>query len=102
LRTIERVKQRANPSLAISGLIRTMYDARNNLANQVSNQLIQHFKEKVFHTVIPRNVRLAEAPSHGLPIVNYDRSSRGAVAYMAMASEFVRKLKKQAEEKNKD
>ncbi len=101
LKTVERVKQRANPSLEISGLIRTMYDARNNLANQVSNQLIQHFSEKVFHTVIPRNVRLAEAPSHGLPIINYDRSSRGAVAYMAMASEFMRKLKKQAKNKNK-
>ncbi len=99
LRTVERVKQRANPHLEISGLVRTMYDARNNLANQVSNQLIQHFSDKVFHTVIPRNVRLAEAPSHGLPVVNYDRSSRGAIAYMAMASEFMRKLKKQTKEK---
>lgn len=102
LRTVERVKQRANPHLEISGLVRTMYDARNNLANQVSNQLIQHFSDKVFHTVIPRNVRLAEAPSHGLPVVNYDRSSRGAIAYMAMASEFMRKLKKQTKDKKKN
>jgi chromosome partitioning protein len=102
LKTIERVKQRANPKLEISGLIRTMYDARNNLANQVSNQLIHHFSDKVFHTVIPRNVTLAEAPSHGLPVIDYDRASRGAIAYMAMASEFMRKLKKNKDKKKKD
>jgi len=102
LKTVERVKQRANPKLEIAGLVRTMYDARNNLANQVSNQLIQHFSDKVFHTVIPRNVRLAEAPSHGLPVIDYDRSSRGAIAYMAMASEFMRKLNKNKDKKKKD
>ncbi|PCJ32239.1 MAG: chromosome partitioning protein [Gammaproteobacteria bacterium] len=91
LKTIERVKQRANPSLELSGLIRTMYDARNNLANQVSRQLITHFNKKVFHAIIPRNVRLAEAPSHGIPVIDYDRSSRGSIAYMAMASEFMRR-----------
>lgn len=92
LKTIERVKQRANPALEITGLLRTMYDARNNLANEVSRQLITHFETKVFHAVIPRNVRLAEAPSHGLPVISYDRASRGSIAYMAMASEFIRRV----------
>jgi chromosome partitioning protein len=91
LKTVERIKQRANPTLEITGLVRTMFDARNNLANQVSRQLINHFEKKVFHAIIPRNVRLAEAPSHGLSVVNYDRSSRGAIAYMALASEFIRR-----------
>lgn len=91
LKTIERVKQRANPALTISGLVRTMFDARNNLANQVSRQLINHFETKVFHTIIPRNVRLAEAPSHGIPVVTYDRGSRGAIAYLALAGEFMRR-----------
>jgi chromosome partitioning protein len=94
LKTIERVKQRANPALEITGLLRTMYDARNNLANEVSRQLITHFETKVFHAVIPRNVRLAEAPSHGLPVISYDRASRGSIAYMAMASEFIRRVNK--------
>ncbi|GAB4306013.1 MAG: chromosome partitioning protein Soj [Methylophaga sp.] len=93
LRTIERVKQRANPRLEIAGLLRTMFDARNNLANQVSRQLISHFQDKVFHSIIPRNVRLAEAPSHGLPVLAYDRGSRGSIAYMALASEFMRRQK---------
>jgi chromosome partitioning protein len=91
LKTIERVKQRANPTLEVTGLVRTMFDARNNLANQVSRQLINHFNKKVFHSLIPRNVRLAEAPSHGIPVLNYDRSSRGSIAYMALASEFMRR-----------
>ncbi|PCH65176.1 MAG: chromosome partitioning protein [Gammaproteobacteria bacterium] len=94
LKTVERVKQRANPALEVTGLIRTMFDARNNLANQVSRQLITHFSDKVFHSIIPRNVRLAEAPSHGMPVIDYDRSSRGSVAYMALASEFMRKQNK--------
>ncbi|RKZ85854.1 MAG: ParA family protein [Gammaproteobacteria bacterium] len=93
LKTVERIKQRANPALEITGLIRTMFDARNNLANQVSRQLIVHFDKKVFHSIIPRNVRLAEAPSHGVPVVSYDRSSRGSIAYMALASEFIRREK---------
>ena len=93
LKTVERIKQRANPALEITGLIRTMFDARNNLANQVSRQLITHFDKKVFHSIIPRNVRLAEAPSHGVPVVSYDRSSRGSIAYMALASEFIRREK---------
>ena len=94
LRTIERVKQRANPALEVTGMVRTMFDARNNLANQVSRQLISHFQGKVFHSIIPRNVRLAEAPSHGLPVLNYDRASRGSIAYMALASELMRRDKK--------
>ncbi len=91
LKTIERVKQRANPTLDITGLLRTMFDARNNLANQVSRQLMSHFEGKVFQSIIPRNVRLAEAPSHGLPVLAYDRSSTGSIAYMALASEFMRR-----------
>jgi chromosome partitioning protein len=71
-----------------------MFDARNNLANQVSRQLIMHFEKKVFHTLIPRNVRLAEAPSHGIPVIKYDRSSRGSLAHMALASEFIRRENK--------
>jgi len=97
LKTVERVKQRANPTLEVTGLLRTMFDARNNLANQVSRQLINHFQGKVFHSIIPRNVRLAEAPSHGLPVLNYDRASRGSIAYMALASELMRRDKKATE-----
>jgi len=98
LKTIERVKQRANPNLEITGLLRTMFDARNNLANQVSRQLINHFEGKVFHSIVPRNVRLAEAPSHGLPVLNYDRGSRGSIAYLALASELMRRQKKETAE----
>jgi chromosome partitioning protein len=77
LDTIEGVRERGNPDLAIEGLLRTMYDPRNSLTRDVSRQLIQYFGDKVFRTVIPRNVRLAEAPSHGLPVILYDRHSRG-------------------------
>lgn len=93
LKTVERVKQRVNPTLEVTGLVRTMFDARNNLANQVSRQLINHFDKKVFHSIIPRNVRLAEAPSHGIPVISYDRSSRGSIAYLALAGEFMRREK---------
>lgn len=92
LETIEGVRRQANPGLAIEGLLRTMYDPRNSLTRDVSRQLIKHFSEQVFRTVIPRNVRLAEAPSHGLPVILYDRHSRGAVAYMALAGEVRRRL----------
>jgi len=68
-----------------------MYDPRNNLATQVSAQLLEHFGEKVYRTIIPRNVRLAEAPSHGLPVIKYDKSSRGALAYLALAGEMLRR-----------
>jgi chromosome partitioning protein len=96
LNTIRRIQETVNKGLRIEGLLRTMYDPRNNLANQVGAQLIQHFSDKVYRTMIPRNVRLAEAPSHGLPAMQYDRSSRGAVAYMALASEIVRRDQKAA------
>jgi chromosome partitioning protein len=89
--TIEGVKARANASLSIEGILRTMYDPRNSLTRDVSRQLVKFFGDKVFRTVIPRNVRLAEAPSHGLPVILYDRQSRGAVAYMALAGELRRR-----------
>ena len=89
LETIEQVRVSVNPELEIEGLLRTMYDARNNLANDVSAQLQQHFSNKVYRTIIPRNVRLAEAPSHGLPVLCYDSSSRGAAAYLALAGEYL-------------
>lgn len=89
--TIERIRMSANPELKIEGLLRTMYDPRNNLANDVSAQLTSHFGESVYRTIIPRNVTLAEAPSHGLPILLYDRRSRGALAYLALAGEMLRR-----------
>jgi chromosome partitioning protein len=89
LETIEQVRVSVNPELEIEGLLRTMFDARNNLANDVSAQLQQHFGDKVYRTIIPRNVRLAEAPSHGLPVLRYDSSSRGAAAYLALAGEYL-------------
>lgn len=85
--TISQLKTTVNPNLQIEGLIRTMYDGRNRLTQEVSQQLIEHFPDKVYKTVIPRNVRLAEAPSHGLPVLNYDYNSQGAMAYLALASE---------------
>ncbi|MCX7065627.1 MAG: ParA family protein [Proteobacteria bacterium] len=91
LDTVEGVKQRANPELQIEGILRTMYDPRSSLTRDVSRQLLKFFGDKVFRTVIPRNIRLAEAPSHGLPAILYDRQSRGAVAYMALAGELKRR-----------
>jgi chromosome partitioning protein len=91
LDTVEKIRKLLNPGLRIEGLLRTMYDPRNNLATQVSQQLIKHFGDRVYHTVIPRNVRLAEAPSHGLPALMYDKQSRGAMAYLALAGEIFRK-----------
>ncbi|MGG7054598.1 ParA family protein [Nitrosomonas sp. ANs5] len=85
--TIKRVRSRFNPSIRIEGLLRTMFDPRNLLAQQVSEQLQQHFGDKVYQTVIPRNVRLAEAPGFGLPILYHDRQSKGAQAYLALANE---------------
>jgi chromosome partitioning protein len=89
--TVSQIQQSVNPTLEIEGLLRTMFDARNNLATQVSEQLIEHFGDKVYRTIVPRNVRLAEAPSHGLPVLKYDKASRGAVAYLALAGEVVRR-----------
>lgn len=91
LDTIEKIRKYLNPELEIEGLLRTMYDPRNNLATQVSAQLMDHFGEKVYRTIIPRNVRLAEAPSHGLAALTYDKSSSGAVAYLALAGEMLRR-----------
>ncbi len=91
LDTVKAVRRRLNPKLEIEGLLRTMYDVRNNLGNQVSAQLTKHFGDKVLRSIIPRNVRLAEAPSHGQPIHLYDRSSRGAIAYIGLAGEIIRR-----------
>ncbi|HEV2540703.1 MAG TPA: ParA family protein [Frateuria sp.] len=91
LDTVRAVRHRLNPKLEIEGLLRTMYDVRNNLGNEVSAQLTQHFGDKVLRSIIPRNVRLAEAPSHGQPIHLYDRSSRGAIAYIGLAGEIIRR-----------
>ena len=89
--TIERIKASLNPGLMVEGLVRTMYDPRNSLSREVSLQLIEHFGDKVYRTVVPRNVRLAEAPSYGVPIIFYDRQSRGARAYLALAGEVVKR-----------
>jgi chromosome partitioning protein len=96
LNTVGKVASSINPNLRVEGILRTMYDPRNSLTRDVSSQLLTHFGDKVYRTVIPRNVRLAEAPSHGLPIVRYDRSSRGSAAYQALAQEIVNKLDKTA------
>jgi len=90
--TLRRIKNRINPRLEIFGVLLTMFDGRTNFSTQVAQEVRKHFPGKVFATVIPRNVRLAEAPSHGLPVTAYDRSSRGARAYMAMAEEIKSKL----------
>jgi chromosome partitioning protein len=87
--TIKKVRAHLNTELKIEGLLRTMYDPRNSLAQQVSEQLLQHFGDKVYRTVIPRNVRLAEAPSFGLPALYHDRESRGTQAYLALAGELM-------------
>lgn len=91
LQTIEDVRQAVNPDLETEGLLRTMFDTRNNLALEVSRQLMEHFPDDVFDTIVPRNIRLAEAPSFGQSIVEYDRTSRGALAYLALAGELIRR-----------
>ncbi len=91
VQTIKKVRVNLNPRLEIEGLLRTMYDPRNTLAQQVSEQLQQHFGDKVYRTVIPRNIRLAEAPSHGVPALTLDRQSKGALAYLALAGEMLSK-----------
>lgn len=90
--TLRKVRVAVNPRIEIIGLVRTMFDARSNLSQQVAEQLARHFGDKVFETVVPRNVRLAEAPSHGLPGVVYDPASRGAQAYQALATELLQRL----------
>jgi chromosome partitioning protein len=88
--TIKKVRAHLNPVLEIEGLLRTMFDNRNMLASQVSSQLVSHFGKKVYQTVIPRNIRLAEAPSYGMPVLVYDKASKGAMAYVELANEIIR------------
>ena len=89
--SIDTIRESSNPDLEIIGLVRTMFDPRNNLARDVSNQLIEYFGDKLYNTSIPRNIRLAEAPSHGMPVLLYDKRSHGALAYLALAAELIRK-----------
>ena len=89
--TINKIRESLNPQLSIDGLLRTMYDPRNNLAVQVTEQLSKHFGESLYKTSIPRNVRLAEAPSHGMPVIHYDRGSRGSRAYVDLARELLKR-----------
>lgn len=96
LNTIEQIKTTINPRLQIEGLLRTMYDGRNRLALDVSAQLLATFPSRVYRTVIPRNVRLAEAPSHGMPVLLYDEKSHGALAYLALAGEILRREEEKA------
>ncbi|MBL7004276.1 MAG: ParA family protein [Gammaproteobacteria bacterium] len=95
LETIEQIRENVNPDIKLEGLLRTMYDPRNNLSNDVSAELVDHFGDQVYRTVIPRNVRLAEAPSYGQPILQYDKNSRGSMAYLALAGEVLRRDAKQ-------
>ncbi|NRA62375.1 MAG: ParA family protein [Psychrobium sp.] len=97
--TISKLASIVNPDLVIEGILRTMYDPRNRLANDVSDQLKLHFGEKVYRTVIPRNVRLAEAPSFGAPAMYYDKSSTGAKAYLALAGEMLRREEQEQADK---
>jgi chromosome partitioning protein len=93
--TIDKINKRLNPALKIEGILRTMFDPRMSLTKDVSTHLVEYFGDKVYRTVIPRNVRLAEAPSHGLPALLYDKNSRGSVAYLALAGELIRKTAKE-------
>jgi chromosome partitioning protein len=93
MRTIEMVKRKLNPSLELEGIVLTMTDKRNNLSEQVSDDVRGHFGEKVFETAIPRNIRITEAPSHGLPVLLYDFRSAGAQAYLALAAEFLKRVR---------
>ena len=102
VQTIKKVRTHLNPQLEIEGLLRTMYDPRNTLAQQVSAQLQQHFGDKVYRAVIPRNVRLAEAPSHGIPVLMLDKTSKGAQAYLALAGEILNREAQQAQETTND
>jgi len=97
--TITKLAAVVNPGLGIEGILRTMYDPRNRLSNDVSDQLKQHFGDKVYRTVIPRNVRLAEAPSFGAPAMYYDKSSAGAKAYLALAGEMIRRSEQKTQAK---
>lgn len=92
LNTISGIQEMVNPNLQVEGVLRTMYDPRNSLTNDVSAQLTEHFQDKLYRTCIPRNVRLAEAPSFGLPALAHDKTSRGALAYLALAGEVLRRM----------
>ena len=89
--TISAIRDRLNPSLKIEGILRTMYDPRSKLTSEVNGQLFNYFGDAVYRTVVPRNVRLAEAPSYGKPVIKYDKQSRGAIAYLALAGELLRR-----------
>lgn len=91
MKTIKLIQRDLNPGLNLFGILLTMFDSRNNLSHQVADEIRQHFAGKVFDTVIPRNVRLSEAPSHGLPVLMYDISSRGAEAYLELAQEITKR-----------
>jgi chromosome partitioning protein len=91
LDTIEQIRISINPHIRLEGLLRTMYDPRNNLSNDVSSELVEHFGDRVYRTVIPRNVALAEAPSYGQSILKYSKNSRGSMAYLALAGEVLRR-----------
>lgn len=96
LRTIQQVQKKLNPELSIEGIVRTMYDPRSTLTLEVSDQLKEHFGDKLYQVCIPRNIRLAEAPSHGEPALVYDRKSKGAIAYLSLAGEFIRRSENSA------
>ena len=91
METISAIKSELNPSLKIEGILRTMYDPRSKLTSEVNGQLFNYFGDAVYRTVVPRNIRLAEAPSYGQPAIKYDRQSRGAIAYLALAGELLRR-----------
>ncbi|MGE4482038.1 ParA family protein [Acidocella sp.] len=97
MRSVDMVKRGLNPGLAIEGIVLTMTDKRNNLSEQVSNEVRTYFKDKVFETAIPRNIRITEAPSHGIPVLLYDFRSTGAQAYLALAAEFLRRARARKE-----
>ena len=93
MNTVEQIRESINPDLSIAGILRTMYDSRNSLTKDVSDELEEYFGDQVYKVAIPRNVRLAEAPSYGVPSLHYDKASKGAIAYLALAGEIVRKTK---------
>jgi chromosome partitioning protein len=94
LKTVQLVRQTLNPTLGLEGILLTMFDVRNNLCNQVAREIQEHFDRRVFQTIVPRNVSLAEAPSHGGPVLLYDIASRGAQAYLQLAKEVIRYAEK--------
>ncbi|PIE25171.1 MAG: chromosome partitioning protein [Neptuniibacter caesariensis] len=100
--TIDKINKRLNPGLKIEGILRTMFDPRMSLTKDVSTHLVEYFGDQVYRTVIPRNVRLAEAPSHGLPALLYDKNSRGAVAYLALAGELIRRTKQEKQQQSEE